>query len=83
MQPTIMATKPRVLISYFFGKDTIPLGASCAAGFHELGWDTYCFNSQAESPVNRYFLKWINKLIRPFGMRSVDVSRNTPWGNHN
>lgn len=83
MQPTIMTTKPRVLISYFFGKDTIPLGASCAAGFHELGWDTYCFNSQSESPVNRYFLKWVNKLIRMFGMRSIDVSRKTPWGNHN
>ncbi|MDP2827185.1 MAG: glycosyltransferase [Sulfuricellaceae bacterium] len=75
--------KPRVLISYFFGKDTIPLGASCAAGFRELGWDVYCFNSQAESLVNRYFLKWINKLFRLFGLRSVDVSRRTPWGNHN
>lgn len=75
--------KPRVLISYFFGKETIPLGASCAAGFRELGWDVHCFNSQAESPVDRYFLKWINKLIRMFGLRSVDVSRNTPWSNHN
>lgn len=75
--------KPRVLISYFFGKETIPLGASCAAGFRELGWDVHCFNSQAESPVDRYFLKWINKLIRLFGLRSIDVSRRTPWGNHN
>lgn len=75
--------KPRVLISYFFGKETIPLGASCAAGFRELGWDVHCFNSQAESPVDRYFLKWINKFIRMFGLRSVDVSRNTPWSNHN
>ncbi len=75
--------KPRVLISYFFGKETIPLGASCAAGFRELGWDVHCFNSQAESPVDRYFLKWVNKLIRMFGLRSADVSRNTPWGNHN
>jgi spore maturation protein CgeB len=75
--------KPRVLISYFFGKETIPLGASCAAGFRELGWEVHCFNSQAESPVNRYFLKWVNKFIRFFGLRSVDVSRRTPWGNHN
>lgn len=42
--------KPRVLISYFFGRETIPLGASCAAGFRELGWDMHCFNSQEESP---------------------------------
>lgn len=75
--------KPRVLISYFFGKETIPLGASCAAGFRELGWDVHCFNSQAESPVDHHFLKWVNKLIRMFGLRSVDVSRNTPWSNHN
>lgn len=75
--------KSRVLISYFFGRDTIPLGVSCAAGFRELGWDVYCFNSQAESPVNRYFLKWVNKFIRLFGLRSVDISSNTPWGNHN
>ena len=75
--------KPRVLISYFFGKETIPLGASCAAGFRELGWEVHCFNSQGESPVDRYFLKWVNKLIRLFGLRSVDISRRTPWGNHN
>lgn len=75
--------KPRVLISYFFGRETIPLGASCAAGFRELGWEVQCFNSQAESPVQRYFLKWINKLTRLLGLRSLDVSRRTPWGNHN
>lgn len=78
-----LAMKPRVLISYFFGKDTIPLGASCAAGFQALGWEVTCFNSQAESRVNRYFLKWVNKLFRTFGFRSVDVARHSPWGNHN
>ena len=75
--------KSRVLISYFFGKDTILLGASCAARFRELGWDVHCFNSQAGSPVDRYFLKWINKLIRLLGLRSVNIFPRTPWCNHN
>lgn len=78
-----MTTKPRILISYFFGPDTIPLGASCATALRELGYEAACFNSQASSPVERYFLKWVNKLIRLFGFKLVDISRHTPWGNHN
>lgn len=75
--------RPRILVSYFFGKDTIPLGASCAAGFRELGWDVYCFNSQVESRVNRYLLKWVHRLSRMFGFRSVGAASRSPWENHN
>ncbi len=75
--------KPRILISYFFGEDTIPLGASCAAGFRELGWDVFCFNSQAESRITLYFLKYINKLIHAVGFKSADITQNSRWGNNN
>ncbi len=75
--------KPRILISYFFGKDTIPLGDSCAAGLRELGWEVCCFNSQAESRINLFFLKYINKLVHAFGFKSFDISAHSRWGNHN
>jgi len=76
-------SKPRILISYFFGKETIPLGYSCAAGLRELGWDVYCFNSQVESRVSRFFLKYVNRLIHAFGGKRFDISRRSRWGNHN
>lgn len=75
------ANKPRILISYFFGQHTIPLGASCAAALRELGWDVHCFNSQAESPLNRYCLKYINKLIRGLGFKSADITKGSRWNN--
>lgn len=75
--------KPRILISYFFGKDTIPLGDSCAAGLRELGWEVACFNSQAESRINLFFLKYLNKLAHAIGFKSFDIAARTPWGNHN
>lgn len=72
---------PRILISYFFGADMIPLGASCANGLRELGWDVACFNSQVESRINLYFLKYVTKLLRAFGWKSMDVANKTPWNN--
>ena len=39
----------RILISYFFGDDMIPLGVSCANAFRDLGYEVYRFNSQVES----------------------------------
>lgn len=78
---TESSRKPRILISYFFGADMIPLGASCANGLRELGWDVACFNSQVESWFNLYFLKYVTKLLRAVGLKSVDVAGKTPWGN--
>lgn len=77
-----MSLKPRILISYFFGKDAIPLGASCADAFRELGYEVACFNSQVEHPLERYFLKWVNKLVRGLGFRSANIAQRTPWNNH-
>jgi len=77
-----MSPKPRILISYFFGKDAIPLGASCADAFRGLGYEVACFNSQVEHPLEHYFLKWVNKLVRGLGFRSTNIAQRTPWNNH-
>lgn len=73
---------PRILISYFFGPDTIPLGASCAGGLRDLGWEVCCFNSQAESAVNNRFLKPVSRLVRGLGFKGADLARNTRWANN-
>lgn len=77
-----MSSRPRILISYFFGKDAIPLGASCADAFRELGYEVACFNSQVEHPIGRHFLKWVDKLARGLGLRSANIAQRTPWNNH-
>jgi len=63
----------RVLISYFFGEDMIPLGVSCARAFRSFGYDVYCFNSQVESAWDRVFLKPVNKFARAAGYRSCEI----------
>src|SRR5882762_10656103 len=65
----------RVLISYFFGEDMIPLGVSCAKAFRSLGYDVYCFNSQVESAWDRVFLKPVDKFARTVGYRSREIGR--------
>lgn len=76
-----MTAKPRILVSYFFGPDTIPLGESVARAFEQLGYDVYRFHSQVSSPWERYLFKWLSKLIRGLGFKKVDLSRDAPWGN--
>jgi len=69
-----MGRNNRILISYFFGDDMIPLGASCARAFRQLGYDVYCFNSQMESGLERTLLRPIlrpvNKLLRAIGSKA-------------
>ncbi len=71
----------RVLISYFFGDDMIPLGGSCARAFRNLGYDVYCFNSQMESGLERTLLRPIlrpvNKLIR-IAVPKADIGGRLP-----
>lgn len=73
--------KARILISYFFGSDTIPLGDSCARAFESMGHEVYRFHSQVSSPWEQYFFKWLGKLVRGLGCKGCDPSRNAPWGN--
>src|SRR5262249_48930297 len=68
----------RVLISYFFGDDMIPLGVSCAEAFAALGWEAHRSNSQMESRGEHALLKPVNRLARGLGVRGRDIGRSLP-----
>ncbi len=74
--------KDRILVSYFFGDDMIPLGASCARAFRDLGYDVYCFNSQVESALEKRLLRPLtrpaNKLLRAAGFNNADIAGRIP-----
>lgn len=74
---------PRVLISYFFGNDMIPLGASCARSFSLLGWEVECFNSQTESLVDNLLFKQANRILRALGWRRAELGRHSRFGKFN
>ncbi len=76
-----MNSKPRILISYFFAEDSIPLGFSCAHAFGELGFDVLYFHSQAEHPFQLHFLKYVSKLCKTVLFRPIDISKGTRWDN--
>lgn len=73
--------RPRVLISYFFEDDSIPLGFACQAAFEKLGFETRGFHAQAEHPAQR-LLKPANKLLKTLLCRPVDLAQGTRWHNH-
>jgi spore maturation protein CgeB len=71
----------RVLISYFFENDSIPLGFACMNAFKNLGFETRGFHAQTEHPAQR-FIKPANKLLKTLLFRPVDLSQGTQWHNH-
>jgi spore maturation protein CgeB len=73
----------RVLISYFFGDDMIPLGESCADAFHSLGYEVARFNSQIESRWQPALLKPVNRLARGLGYRGAEIGRAAPFSRVN
>jgi len=64
----------KVLISYFFGADTIPLGESVARAFSEAGSQVVPFDCRVEHPLQPLY-KRISRLLRPLLGRSFDLSR--------
>ncbi len=70
--------KPRILISYFFGDDMIPLGYSCADAFRAMGHEVYCFNSQVESRLAGLLLKPANRLMRGLGFGNGEIGEGLP-----
>lgn len=74
-------SRPRVLISYFFENDSIPLGFACRDAFEALGFEARSFHGQAEHVFNRRILKPAGKLAKVFMRRPVDFSRGTRWHN--
>ena len=69
----------RVLISYFFGDDMIPLGDSCADAFGSLGFKVARFNSQLESRWEPLLLKPVNRLARGLGYRGREIGGALPF----
>jgi len=75
----VLNTK-KIVISYFFHDDSIPLGAALANAFKKIGFQVATFHSQNEHPFWP-FLKHINKLIKVFSGRIVDVTQGTRFNN--
>ncbi len=73
----------RILISYFFGDDMIPLGYSCADALRGMGHQVYCFNSQVESRLASFTLKPVNRLARALGFRNREIGADLPIAREN
>lgn len=73
--------KPRILVSYFFGPRTIPLGEACAQGFEAAGCEVFRFNSQLSHPAERYGFKWLAKLARGLRLPDAYLVEGHPWSN--
>lgn len=82
---TTMSTNkyPRILISYFFGSNSIPLGYSCARALQSIGCEISCFNSGVNSFVESYFFKPVNKIIWNLGVKQFDLSKDSSWNSRN
>ncbi|HET7363209.1 MAG TPA: glycosyltransferase [Burkholderiales bacterium] len=76
-------SRKRVLISYFFGDDMIPLGESCAEAFGALGCEVARFNSQVESRWQPVLLKPVNRLARGLGYRGPEIGGGLPFSRVN
>ncbi|MBS4099329.1 MAG: glycosyltransferase [Sulfuricella sp.] len=73
----------RILISYFFGDDMIPLGYSCADALRALGHEVHCFNSQVESRLAACTLKPANRLARALGFKNRELGTDLPIAREN
>lgn len=65
----------RVVISYFFGPNTIPLGESVARAFEAHGSKVTRFDCDREHPLQPTY-KRISRLLRPLLGREFDLSRH-------
>lgn len=73
--------KLKVLVSYFFGRNAIPLGESCARAFESLGSEVCRFDSGIDSPFHERVFKPIAKLARIVGYRRHELFADSSWGN--
>ncbi|BCB97297.1 hypothetical protein JZK55_22190 [Dissulfurispira thermophila] len=76
-----MGNFPKIIVSYFFGHNSIPLGASCVRALQALNYEVLCFNSGINNPLEKYFFKPINKIFWNVGLKKIDISKNSPWNN--
>jgi len=72
-----MTEKTKILVSYFFGPTSIPLGESCARALEGLGYKVGRFDSGARGPIYSSLLKPLGKLIRALSLRRLDLFKDT------
>jgi len=75
MNDAVPGRGPRILVSYFFGDDTIPLGGSCVRALRALGCEVEPFDCRIEHPLQRRLFVPAGRVLRAFGLRGVDPSR--------
>lgn len=71
-----MPAEKRILISYFFGPNRIPLGDSCARALEELGYEVNRFDSGICSPLYSWLLKPLSKIIRALTLKRLELFKN-------
>ncbi|TAK91729.1 MAG: hypothetical protein EPO06_03230 [Burkholderiaceae bacterium] len=63
----------KILVSYFFGKDQIPLGDSCLRALHDLGHDARGFHAATQHPWHP-FCRQSSRILRGLGFSNLDLS---------
>jgi len=64
----------KVLVSYFFGNDTIPLGESVAQALEEIGCEVVRFDCRVEHRLQPIY-KRLSRLLRPVLGKRFDLSK--------
>lgn len=74
--------KRKILISYFFKSDSIPLGFAFKDALLDIGYEVETFHGQTEHPFWP-FIKHVNKILKIILSKRVDVTSGTSWNNQN
>jgi len=74
--------KRKILISYFFKSDSIPLGFAFRDALTDMDYEVVTFHGQTEHPLWP-FIKHINKILKIILSKRVDVTSGTSWSNQN
>lgn len=60
----------KIMISYFFAVDALPIGQTIAQACRDNDYDVCTFHCQQESHWNNYFFKRIQKILKIFGVKT-------------
>ncbi len=70
----------RILLSYYFGPNAIPLGSSLASALQALGHEVIPFHSEREHSLQRHGIKWLLRLGRALRLPAGRLA-HTRWSN--
>jgi hypothetical protein len=63
----------KVLLTFYFGKNGLPLGHSCADGFQQLGYEVICVNTHQKSFIEKHLFKPFQKFRKLFGLKPINL----------